>query len=67
MQLTRLKSKEIVDDFFANPIKKIIEPSKLTDICAFPFKKCALLFTHSHKADRTAYDYLKEVAVNFIN
>lgn len=50
-----------------NPIKRIAKTDKLADLCAFPMKKCAFLFTHSAKADRTAYDYLKEVAVNFIN
>lgn len=67
MQLTRLKSKEIVDDFVNKPIKTIEGTDKLAEICAFPTKKCALLFTHSSKTDRTAYDYLKDIAINFIN
>ena len=36
-------------------------------MCAYPFKKCVLLFADSTKPDRTAYDYLKEVAKNYIN
>jgi len=39
----------------------------LAEICNLPNKKCALLFTHSAKKDRTAYDYLKEASKNFIN
>ena len=62
-----MKSKEIVDDFVDRPIKPIEGRDKLAEICAFPTKKCALLFTNSNKADRTAYDYLKEIAINFIN
>lgn len=64
---TRLKSKLVIDDFFDKPIKSIEGTDKLAELCAFPFKKCALLFTDSTKQDRTAYDYLKEVAKNFIN
>jgi hypothetical protein len=41
--------------------------AKLIDICAFPTKKCALLFTNPKKRDRTAFDYLSDVAKNFIN
>lgn len=67
MQQTRLKSKEIIDAFFERPIKLIEGTDKIAEICAFPFKKCALLFTDSDKYDRTAYEYLKEVAKNFIN
>lgn len=49
------------------PIKEIVHSQKLSQLCAFPFKKCALLFTSSNKKDRTAFEYLKEVAKNFIN
>lgn len=49
------------------PIKEIAGTDKIAEICAFPHKKCALLFTHSSRSDRTAYDYLKDIAINFIN
>lgn len=49
------------------PIKEIAGTDKIAEICAFPIKKCALLFTHSSRSDRTAYDYLKDIAINFIN
>lgn len=62
-----MKSKEIVDEFMDKPIKEIAGSDKIAEICAFPYKKCALLFTHSSRADRTAYDYLKDIAINFIN
>jgi len=65
--VTRLKSKEIVDLFLAQPIKPIGGSDKLAEICAFPTKKCALYFSHPKKTDRTAYDYLSDVAKNFIN
>lgn len=39
----------------------------MKDLCSYPFKKCVFLFTDSTKPDRTAYDYLKEVAKNYIN
>jgi hypothetical protein len=66
-QQTRLKSKAVIDEFFEHPVKAIEGTDKLAEICAFPYKKCALLFSDSSKFDRTAYDYLKEVAKNFIN
>jgi hypothetical protein len=62
-----MKSKEIVDDFVDKPIKPIAGTDKLAEICNFPTKKCALLFTPAGKADRTAYDYIKDIAINFIN
>jgi hypothetical protein len=65
MQLTRLKAKEIVDDFMDDPIKKLPASMPIADLCAN--RRCALLLTPSGKTDRTAYDYLREVAVNFIN
>jgi hypothetical protein len=54
-----MKSKEIVDDFMDKPIKPISATISLTELCASPNKKCALLLTAAGKTDRTAYDYLK--------
>ena len=50
-----MKSKLIVDDFFDKPIKSIEKTNELKNLCAFPFKKCGLLFTDPSKFDRTAY------------
>ena len=51
-----------------NKLTKLAEKTeKLASLCAFPFKKCAILFTDSTKVDRTAYEYLKDAAQNFIN
>ncbi len=39
----------------------------MDNICSHPNKRCALLFTNGAKQDRTAYEYLAEIAINFIN
>lgn len=62
-----MKSTEIVEDFKKQPIRQVEKSDKLESICSLPSKKCALLFTHGLKKDRTAYEYLQEVAINFIN
>ena len=49
-----MKSKLIIDDFFEKPVKEVQDTEKLSEMCAFPFKKCGLLFTDSTKYDRTA-------------
>nr|BAK01283.1 predicted protein [Hordeum vulgare subsp. vulgare] len=49
------------------PIKPLPASTTLQDLCSSPTKKCALLLTPAGKTDRTAHDYLKEVAVGFIN
>lgn len=50
-----------------NPIKTISVTTPLTELCTSSNKKCALLLTPAGKTDRTAYDYLKDIAVEFIN
>ena len=62
-----MKSSEIVEDFRKQPIRQVEKSDKLESICSLPSKKCALLFTHGGKKDRTAYEYLEEIAINFIN
>jgi hypothetical protein len=63
--LARVKAKEIVDDFMDNPIKPVPSTTSLEGLCGV--RKCALLLTPPGKKDRTAFEYLQEVAVNFIN
>lgn len=62
-----MKATELFEDFKREPIKPISKADNLTNICAISSKKCALLFTKGSNKDRTAYEYLKEIAVNFIN
>jgi hypothetical protein len=58
IQLTKKKSQEIVEDFKAKPVRQVQKTDNLTNICSHPNKRCALLFTHGNKKDRTAYEYL---------
>lgn len=53
-----MKSTEVVEDFKKQPIRQVEKTDKLENICSLPSKKCALLFTHGKKKDRTAYEYL---------
>lgn len=62
-----MKATEVVEDFRKQPIRQIQKAEKLESVCGLPSKKCALLFTHGARKDRTAYEYLQEVAINFIN
>lgn len=57
-QQTRLKAKDIIDKFMEQPIDPITDDTKLVDLCAFPTKKCAFVFTDSNKRDRTSVDYV---------
>jgi hypothetical protein len=67
IKLTLRKSNEVLDDFKRQPVKQIVRTDNLSNICIFPNKRCVLLFTHGKNRDRTAYEYLEEVALNFIN
>ena len=52
-----MKATKIIEEFKAKPIRSIEKETKMETIC-IPSKKCALLFTHGNKKDRTAYEYL---------
>lgn len=59
-----MKAAQMIESFKKRPIRSI-ENGKLENIC-IASKKCVLLFTHPKK-DRTAYQYLEDIAINFIN
>ncbi len=61
-----MKATKIIEEFKAKPVRSIEKDVTIETIC-IASKKCALLFTHGNKKDRTAYEYLSEVAINFIN
>jgi hypothetical protein len=63
---TKLKVKDIIDDFMDHPVKNITASTLVEELCAEPYKKCIFYF-YDPSSDTTKLEYLELEALDFVN